>query len=165
MSTGLCDASTCSELTSLAEFDPSGDSRVLSNGRILVTSRARHEAVQILAATGAPERFIDMPGRVFATGTEYEGGKLAVAVGRERVNQKRTWFFCLVDSRSGEVRQTSQQLVPAAIFQYGAARRAGLPVSPGAPSSRLFLSPELELVRFNPSDGTREIVVGRSDRR
>ncbi|MDQ2978307.1 MAG: hypothetical protein M3R62_03740, partial [Acidobacteriota bacterium] len=135
----------------------------LSDGRCaLGLSDAKSASIEIFSAAGTKEKSISLPGggRI-RPGLEVAPGHLAVSLEREsRGNPMSASTLYLVDADRGVARQVAEALRPIALPLFGYSRPA-----PGSEASRLFLSSDETLVRFDPLTGERRVVLGKAKKR
>ena len=135
----------------------------LSDGRCaLALSDANSASIEIFSATGVKEKSIPLPSRGrIRPGLEAAPGQFAVSLEREsRRNPTSVSTLYLVDADRGVSRQVAEGLRPIALPLFGYSRPA-----PGSEASRLFLSSDETLVRFDPLTGERRVVLGKSKTR
>lgn len=135
----------------------------LSDGRCaLALSDSKSASIEIFSAAGAKEKSIPLPGggRI-RPGLEAAPGQIVVSLEREsRGNPTWVSTLYLVDADRGVAKQVAEGLRPIALPLSGHSRRA-----PGSEASKLFLSSDETLVRFDPLTGQRQVLLGKAKKR
>ncbi|MDQ2979656.1 MAG: hypothetical protein M3R62_10585 [Acidobacteriota bacterium] len=136
----------------------------LSDGRCaLALYDSRSASIEIFSAAGAKEKSIPLPGggRI-RTGFETAPGQIAVSLEREPVlrgSPQSNPTLYLVDADRGVAKPAAGDLRPIALPLSGRSRPA-----PGSEASKLFLSSDGTLVRFDPLTGQPRVVLGNANK-
>jgi hypothetical protein len=135
----------------------------LVDGRcVLALSDAKSASIEIFSAAGAKEKSIPLPGAGrIRPGLEVAPGQFAVSLEREsRGNPTSVSTLYLVDADRGVAKQVAEGLRPIALPFW---RRP--PIAPGSEASKLYLSSDETLVRFDPLTGQRQVLLGKATKR